>query len=83
MPPLILALDGFHVRVHPNLIDEALDLLSEVAGRPAAVRPYLLDNRWLSGAISVLAAFLVASPPTRTPSTFMLWKRSREAPTVD
>ena len=75
MPPLIMGLDGFHVRVHPDAVDDALDLLAEVAEQPAATRPYLLDKRWLRAVWSVLGAFLAAGPPTRTASTFFLWKR--------
>jgi hypothetical protein len=33
-------------------------------------------------AIWPLSMLLIAIPPTRTPSTFMLWKRSRETPTI-
>jgi hypothetical protein len=107
-PPWITGLQGIQVRVHHLAVDDALDLLADVAERPAAVRPYLLGQRWLYPvilAVSVLAmiplyvtdkpptwsvALLVLPvivfagiPPTRTPSTFMLWKRSRDAPTVD
>ena len=112
-PPWITGLQGIQVRVHHLAVDDALDLLSDVAARPAAVRPYFLGSATLYrtvvvsafvlgiGAIIVnlvfdpgeqatilLPAFLplwyltTLVPPTRTPSTFMLWKRSRDAPTV-
>lgn len=100
----LVAIQGIHVRVHRSALDEALDLLGEVAERPAAVRPYLLGSRWAYPTVLVLAfvaaivgyagaddpdslgfvaAFplsllLIAIPPTRTPSTFLLWKRRRE-----
>ena len=101
-PTLIMALDGLHLRVHPEHVDDALDMLAEVAGRPAAVRPYLLGQRWLYPiilAVSVLVMIplyvtdtpptwsiaslalpiivVIGIPPTRTASTFMLWKRSK------
>lgn len=113
-PPIIVGLQGIQVRVHHLAVDEALDLLAEVAERPAAVRPYFLGSATLYRAI-VVAAFVLGIgviiwdwvfasgeqtsitllaylplwylttlvPPTRTASTFMLWKRSREAPVAD
>ena len=79
VPAIILGLDGFHVRVHPDAVDDALDLLADVAERPAAVRPYLLGHRWLSGIFATLGAMLAAGAPTRTASTFFLWKRRPSA----
>ncbi|MDB5679297.1 hypothetical protein [Sphingomonas bacterium] len=106
-PTLIMALDGFHVRVHPECVDDALDMLAEVAEQPAAIRPYLLGQRWLYPVILVVSFLvlipmyvidtppawyvallvlpiivLTGIPPTRTASTFFLWKRSR-APAGD
>lgn len=106
-PPLVTGLQGIQVRVHHLAVDEALDLLGEVAKRPAAIRPYLFGQAWPYRVmvtlavityiyamarsddptpLLLLAAFpltLIASAvaPTRTPSTFMLWKRSRQTPT--
>ncbi|HEX4693022.1 hypothetical protein [Sphingomonas sp.] len=99
-PPMITGLDGFHVRVHPAVVDDALELLAEVSERPAAVRPYPLGQRWIYPAligltlvilvefwlsdnpgplmVTVLLALcflFYAVPPTRTASTFFLWKR--------
>jgi hypothetical protein len=102
--PFTTAMQGIQVRVHHLACDEALDLLGEVAERPAAVRPYLFGSPWTypivlalafaaavigyaswddPGPLALVAAFplsllLIAVPPTRTPSTFMLWKRSRD-----
>lgn len=101
--PFMVAMQGIQIRVHPLARDEALDLLSEVAERPAAIRPYLFGQAWPYRAFVVLAvaagAFGVANwgdpnplillavfplslltaaaPPTRTASTFFLWKRSK------
>ncbi len=106
---LIVAIQGIQIRVHHLALDEALDLLGEVAERPAAVRPYLFGQAWPYRLILTLAAiayiYAVASlddpsplvllaalpltligsaaPPTRTSSTFMLWKRSHRTPVVD
>jgi len=108
-PPLMTALQGIQVRVHHTSVDEALDLLAEVAEQPAVVRPYILGRSWLYRTIIalaiampflsfltfyflgeppliavVLAIFLsfiwIGVPMPRTPSTFMLWKRSHAAP---
>ncbi len=102
----LVAIQGIQIRVHPAALDEALDLLGEVAERPAAMRPYLLGSPWAyplalalafvaavagyaswdePGPLAIVAVFplslmLYAIPPTRTPSTFMLWKRGRPAP---
>lgn len=101
-PPLIVGLQGIQVRVHASAVDDALDLLAEVAERPAAVRPYLLGQRWLYPVILTVSVFVMIPlyvtdtppawsvvllvlpiivftgiPPTRTASTFFLWKRSR------
>lgn len=103
-PPWITGLQGIQVRVHHLAIDDALDLLDEVAERPAAVRPYPFGQALLYRTAVLLAVamciplclaeelspilllttlplslLLIIVPPTRTPSTFMLWKRSREA----
>ena len=102
-PPSIVGLQGIQIRVHPEAIDDALDLLAEVAERPAVVRPYLFGLAWLYRALVLLAVaaiflvylsddpgilllsalplsmLLIAVPPTRTASTFMLWKRGRDA----
>jgi hypothetical protein len=104
IPNYITALQGIQVRVPVGDIDEALDLLAEVAERPAAVRPYMLGQKWLYPALIAFALaamvplylvdeptpllmmltlpaifLLTGIPPTRTASTFMLWKRSRES----
>jgi hypothetical protein len=103
IPNYITALQGMQVRVPVGAVDDALDLLAEVAERPAAVRPYMLGHTWfypalvafalaalvplylvdepspLLLALTLPAIFLFTGiPPTRTPSTFMLWKRSRD-----
>ncbi len=76
-PLMIMGLDGIHVRVHPEALDEALDLLAEAAQRPAAIRPYLIKQPWLNGVATVIICVLglFPVPPTRTASTFFLWKR--------
>jgi hypothetical protein len=100
-PTYIVAIQGIHVRVHHTALDEALDLLGEVAARPAAMRPYLWGSPWSypivlalsfvaavigyanwASPLAVIAIFplsvlMIAIPPTRTPSTFLLSKRSR------
>jgi hypothetical protein len=100
--PFTTAMQGIQVRVHHLACDEALDLLAEVAERPAVVRPYLFGLAWLYRALVLLAVaaifpvylsddprmlllsalplsmLLIAVPPTRTTSTFMLSKRSRD-----
>lgn len=110
-----VALQGIQIRVHHDWLDDALDLLGEVAERPAAVRPYAAGQPWAYRVFVIGAAMLFAvelwfttstdslvlpddgtfalmalislpmtllltgPPPTRTPSTLMLWKRSRPA----
>lgn len=73
-----VALQGIHIRVHNEWRDEALELLAEVAQRPAAIRPFPTENRWAYGiVITILCAIgLVPVPPTRTPSTFFLGSRA-------
>ena len=53
--PVLTALQGIQIRVAIDAVDEALDLLAEVAGRPAAVRPYAFGQRDLYIALVVLA----------------------------
>jgi hypothetical protein len=103
-PTHLIAFQGIQVRVHHLAVDDALDLLAEVAERPAAVRPYLFGSPFVYPTIVMLAfvtallgyanwedpgplalvaiwplsILLSGIPPTRTASTFMLWKRSRE-----
>ncbi|WP_260597510.1 hypothetical protein [Sphingomonas endolithica] len=73
-PVLMVALGGIHVRVPHDAVDEARALLREVASRPQAVRPYLIDNRWLNAAVVIAFCALLGLPvpPTRTGSTFLL-----------
>lgn len=73
-----VALQGIQIRVHHEWLDDALDLLAEVAERPAAIRPFPTENRWAYGVVVVLlcATGIVPVPPTRTPSTFFLGNRS-------
>jgi hypothetical protein len=70
--PLLVALGGIVVRVHPAALAEAQILLAEVAERPAAVRPRLLFNPALQILFGVLGMLLAVPPPTRVMSTFFL-----------
>jgi hypothetical protein len=54
-PPHITALQRIQVRVHPDALGEARELLAEVAERPGAVRPFLIGN-----AATGIAMFIVA-----------------------
>jgi hypothetical protein len=106
--PILTALQGIQIRVALRSLNEALDLLAEVAERPAAVRPYVLGLPGLYRIIVILALLAAAAmpvalaligpddgmatialvlltplllvfnaaPPPRTPSYFMLWKRT-------
>jgi hypothetical protein len=106
--PVLTALQGIQIRVAIGFVDEALDLLAEVAERPATVRPYAFGSRDLYLLLVILTlmaavampfalAFVDAdddmmlmtmmlmsplllvfngAPPPRTPSYFLLWKRS-------
>jgi hypothetical protein len=106
--PVLTALQGIQIRVALGFMDEALDLLAEVAERPAAVRPYAFGSRDLYLLLVILTLMAVTAmpfalafvdagddmmlitmmlvsplllvfngaPPPRTPSYFMLWKRS-------
>ena len=73
LPTWMVALGGVQVRVAADAAADARALLSEVAERPQAVRPYLIRNRWLNGVVVVLAwMFLfMPVPPTRTGSTYL------------
>ena len=106
--PALTALQGIQIRVALGFMDEALDLLAEVAERPAAVRPYAFGLPGLYRTLVFLALAMAAmmpfalalidpdddtaimvlmllsplalvfngAPPPRTPSYFMMWKRS-------
>jgi hypothetical protein len=109
--PILTALQGIQIRVAVGFMDEALDMLADVAERPAAVRPYAFGMPglyrvivFLTLAVAAMMPFAVAliyqddktammmlvllsplllvfngAPPPRTPSYFMLWKRSAPA----
>jgi hypothetical protein len=75
-PNLMVALGGVLIRVPAWAAAEARTLLAEVAERPQAVRPRLVDNAVMNGLIVVLFCFLTGTvPPTRTGSTFFLGTR--------
>lgn len=73
-PQHMVALGGVRIRVPCDALTEARDLLREVAARPQAVRPYLIDNRWLNGLVVLVLYVLLVfpPPPTRTGSIFLL-----------
>ena len=70
--PLSLALGGIAVRVDPAAANEARELLAEVAGRPAAVRPFLHGPDWFGRLTTFILFCCGYAPPTRTASTFLL-----------
>jgi hypothetical protein len=75
-PNLMVALGGVPIRVPGWAADEARELLAEVAERPQAVRPRLIDNAVMNGLIVVLFCFLTGTiPPTRAGSTYFLGSR--------
>jgi hypothetical protein len=110
---LAVACQGIQIRVHHDWLDEALDLLGNVAEQPPAIRPYAFGQPWIYRTIVLAAAamfglvmwlnlsidpdaipddrtlallaclalpmslLLTGPAPTRTSSTFLLWKRSR------
>lgn len=72
-PNLMVALGGILIRVPAWAADEARTLLAEVAERPQAVRPRLIDNAVMNGLILTLFCCLTGViPPTRAGSTFFL-----------
>ncbi|WEJ99115.1 MAG: hypothetical protein P0Y59_19545 [Candidatus Sphingomonas phytovorans] len=74
-PNLMVALGGVLIRVPDYAANEARELLAEVAERPQAVRPRLIDNAILNGVAVVLFCMIGGPvPPTRTGSTFFLGK---------
>jgi hypothetical protein len=79
MAPLTVALGGIQIRVHVAALAEARELLAEVAERPQAVRPRLIDNALINGIIVMMVCFLlgVPVPPTRTGSTYFLGRGRR------
>ena len=77
MSTLMVALGGIQIRVHASAVDEARELLAEVAERPQAVRPKLIDEPVVNGFIVTLFCLFGGAPvpPTRTGSTFFLGNR--------
>ncbi len=77
IPTWMVALGGIQIRVHPESLDDARTLLTEIAQRPQAVRPWIIDEPILNGIISILACGLglMPVPPTRTGSTYFLGDR--------
>ncbi|MDH7972137.1 hypothetical protein QH494_08060 [Sphingomonas sp. AR_OL41] len=75
--PMLLALGGIIVRVHPAAADEARALLAEVAQRPAVIRPRFVINPVLHIAFGILAMMLAAPPPTRATATYFLGNARR------
>jgi hypothetical protein len=75
-PTMMVALGGIPIRVPSYAAAEARDLLAEVASRPQAVRPRLIDHPVTNGIVVILACFFLGFPvpPTRTGSTFFLGK---------
>ena len=61
--PMLCALQGIQVRVAAEAADEALDLLAEVAERPAVVRPYAFGLPGLYRLIVLLALAAAAAMP--------------------
>lgn len=54
-PTLVTMLQGIEVRVAWDAADEAREILTEVAERPAVVRPYLFGNATLHRTLIVMA----------------------------
>lgn len=75
--PMLLALGGITIRVHPGAADEARALLAEVAQRPAVIRPRFVINPVLHIALGILAMLLAAPPPTRATATYFLGNARR------
>ncbi|MGY4398717.1 hypothetical protein ACVWZA_003925 [Sphingomonas sp. UYAg733] len=77
MPTWMVALGGIQIRVHSDALDEAFELLAEVAERPRAVRRRLIDDPVVNGILVVLFCVLLFMPvpPTRTGSTFFIPRR--------
>ena len=61
--PILTALQGIQIRVALGSLNEALDLLAEVAERPAAVRPYAFGLPGLYRIIVVLALLAATAMP--------------------
>lgn len=61
--PLLTALQGIQIRVAVTALDEALDLLAEIAERPAAIRPYAFGLPGLYRVIVVLALLAAVATP--------------------
>jgi len=75
--PLMLALGGIIIRIHPDALDAARALLAEVAERPAARRPRSFANWVPYVLLAILGTGLGVPPTTRTASTFILGDRRR------
>lgn len=67
MPAWIVGLQGIQIRVPVDAIDDALELLAEVAERPAAVRPVMVEPALYL--VLLFAAVLVSglAPPIYAP----------------
>ena len=61
--PVLTALQGIQIRVAIHAVDEALELLAEVAERPAAVRPYGFGSRDLYLFLVILALMAATVMP--------------------
>lgn len=68
----VVALQGIHIRVHHAWLDEATGLLAEVAERPRAVRPPLIEQPTVNAVVVTLACLLGLAPvpPSRTSAVF-------------
>lgn len=73
-PEWVVALGGIIVCVQHEVADEARALLAEIAARPPAVRPRLIDDVALNAVAVILACVIgfAPIPPTRTTSTFLI-----------
>jgi hypothetical protein len=73
-PEWVVALGGIIVCVQREVAHEARAILAEIAARPPAVRPRLIDNVVLNAVAVILACVIgfAPIPPTRTASTFLL-----------
>jgi hypothetical protein len=71
-PYLTVGLGGMPIRVHPDALEDARELLAEVAARPQAVRPRIIDNPATRLMAYAIAFFFSIPLPTRTGSTYFL-----------